>query len=370
MVALRRAVDRRRLDDLEQQADPGRPVQRRVGSGGEDARDELPRGRGGIRDAAHHDQIGQGRRRRHEGSDRRHRRACQGRAGRQERAHAQRHRGPRLRRRPLGAGLVRDQGQRRGRRATDRAGRPPRSSRRRRPTRDLRIEQFGDASVGKATRQVVRATTSSKAETMSLPITLLILFIAFGALVAAGVPAAARRSPRWSPRSACSPISHVVPGRRPDQPILIPLIGLAVGVDYSLFYLRREREERAARPRRACRAIAIAAATSGRAILISGFTVMAAMAGHVPRRRHDRSPRYAIGTILVVARRDARLADRAAGDRCPCSGDHVDKGRIRIPFLRRRKPRAARVARLVVHPRPRAAAPGARRPSPRSRCCS
>ena len=59
---------------------------------------------------------------------------------------------------------------------------------------------------------------------------------------------------------------------------LVLLIGLAVGVDYSLFYLKREREERAAgRSERA--ALEAAAATSGRSVLISGLTVMTAMAG-------------------------------------------------------------------------------------------
>ena len=58
----------------------------------------------------------------------------------------------------------------------------------------------------------------------------------------------------------------------------ILLIGLAVGVDYSLFYLKREREERAA-GKSAAAALEAAAATSGRAVLISGLTVMIAMAG-------------------------------------------------------------------------------------------
>ena len=56
------------------------------------------------------------------------------------------------------------------------------------------------------------------------------------------------------------------------------LVGLAVGVDYCLFYLRREREERAA-GRDAQTALRIAAATSGRAIVVSGITVCVAMAG-------------------------------------------------------------------------------------------
>ena len=59
---------------------------------------------------------------------------------------------------------------------------------------------------------------------------------------------------------------------------VVLLVGLAVGVDYSLFYIRREREERKA-GRSKAEALEIAAATSGRTVLISGLTVMTAMAG-------------------------------------------------------------------------------------------
>src|SRR6185436_2786748 len=59
---------------------------------------------------------------------------------------------------------------------------------------------------------------------------------------------------------------------------VVLLIGLAVGVDYTLFYIKREREERAA-GRGEEAALEAAASTSGRAVLISGLTVMVAMAG-------------------------------------------------------------------------------------------
>ena len=77
------------------------------------------------------------------------------------------------------------------------------------------------------------------------------------------------------------------------------LVGLAVGVDYTLFYLRREREERAAgRGERA--ALKAAAATSGRSVLISGATVMVAMAGMlVPGDPTFRS--LSMATMVVVA---------------------------------------------------------------------
>ena len=81
------------------------------------------------------------------------------------------------------------------------------------------------------------------------------------------------------------PISQIAPVEESINHVIL-LIGLAVGVDYSLFYLRRVREERAAgRTHEA--AIEAAAATSGRAVLVSGLTVMAADGGDVPRRRAD-----------------------------------------------------------------------------------
>ena len=126
---------------------------------------------------------------------------------------------------------------------------------------DLRIEQAGDASATKALNKSF-SDDFAKARTLSLPITLLILLVAFGALVAAGIPVLLadhrrrRRRSGWSPSSARSPPST----RSVSEPVL--LIGMAVGVDYSLFYMRREREERAAgRDEQA--ALEAAAATSG-----------------------------------------------------------------------------------------------------------
>ena len=110
---------------------------------------------------------------------------------------------------------------------------------------------------------------------------------------------------------------------RPAQPHLpgvdssinevILLIGLAVGVDYSMFYLRREREEReSGRSEEA--SLAAAAATSGRAVLVSGLTVMVAMAGHVPRPATPTFTSFATGTIIVVAVAVVGLVDGAARD--------------------------------------------------------
>ena len=112
------------------------------------------------------------------------------------------------------------------------------------------------------------------------------------------------------------------------------MIGLAVGVDYSLFYLRREREERAAGhdPRTS---LEIAAATSGRAVLISGLTVMVAMAGMFISG-DNAFISFAYGTMIVVA-----IAMFASLTVLPAMlawlGDRVEKGRL--PFIgRRRRP--------------------------------
>src|SRR5439155_16209995 len=80
---------------------------------------------------------------------------------------------------------------------------------------------------------------------------------------------------------------------------VILLIGLAVGVDYSMFYLRREREERE-RGTSEEASLAAAAATSGRAVLVSGFTVILAMAG-MYLAGAPTFESFATGTIIVVA---------------------------------------------------------------------
>ena len=112
------------------------------------------------------------------------------------------------------------------------------------------------------------------------------------------------------------------------------LIGLAVGVDYSMFYLRRNLEERTAgRDNRS--ALAVAAATSGRAVLVSGLTVMVAMAGmFLAGSSVFRS--FGMGTILVVA-----VAIVGSLTVLPAMiawlGDRVERGRIPIIAKRRQR---------------------------------
>jgi uncharacterized membrane protein YdfJ with MMPL/SSD domain len=193
------------------------------------------------------------------------------------------------------------------------------------------IGEFGDAS----SNNQVSASISSDFKTAlvtSLPITLVILLVAFGALVAAGVPLLLGLTAVIATIGLIGPISHL--GNGVDESIneVILLIGLAVGVDYSMFYLRREREERAA-GRSESASIAAAAATSGRAVMVSGFTVMIAMAGmYLAGAPTFQS--FATGTILVVA-----VAVVGSLTVLPAVlawlGDRVEKGRI--PFLSRRR---------------------------------
>ncbi len=160
------------------------------------------------------------------------------------------------------------------------------------------LGEFGDASTQQQINKVVQ-DDFAKALKTSLPVTLIILLFAFGALVAAGVPLLLALTAVTATIGIMGPLSHVIGGVDNSINEVILLIGLAVGVDYSMFYLRREREEReSGRSEEA--SLAAAAATSGRAVLVSGITVMIAMAGmYLAGTPTFQS--FATGTILVVA---------------------------------------------------------------------
>src|SRR5438034_1781702 len=138
------------------------------------------------------------------------------------------------------------------------------------------IGEFGEASAAKAV-DTAFANDLKSAGVFSIPLTLIILVVAFGALVAAGIPLLLALTAVFATFGLVALPSHLLPLAQEAFAVVL-LVGLAVGVDYSLFYLRREREERAAgRSERA--ALGAAAATSGRSVMISGLTVMVAMAG-------------------------------------------------------------------------------------------
>jgi len=198
----------------------------------------------------------------------------------------------------------------------------------------IRIEQFGEASANKALNKLFESDFQ-KAERTSLPLTLAILLVAFGALVAAGIPLLLGLTAVVATLGMVAPISRLVPFDQTASSVIL-LIGLAVGVDYSMFYLRRKLEERNA-GRDNADALAVAAATSGRAVLTSGLIVLIAMsgmllAGNVVFRS------FAIGTMLVVA-----VAMLGSMTVLPAAlamlGDRVERGRM--PVIARRRHRDA-----------------------------
>ena len=160
----------------------------------------------------------------------------------------------------------------------------------------LTVVEAGRASTD-AVGNALMDSDFRQAEMTSVPITLILLLAVFGALIAAGIPVVLAGSVVIATISLLAVLGRWLPiGSATSQVVLI--LGMAVGVDYSLFYLRREREERAA-GKTFGEALRIAAATSGRAIVISGVTVMISLAG-LFLTGVDLFTGMAFGTIIVV----------------------------------------------------------------------
>ncbi|MEZ3179131.1 MMPL family transporter [Streptomyces pimonensis] len=194
----------------------------------------------------------------------------------------------------------------------------------------LRIEEIGGASMMK-TFDDAFGDDFKKAEYSAVPVALGILLIAFGALVAALLPVVLAITAIMATMGLMGLVSHLQPMSETANSVML-LVGLAVGVDYCLFYLRREREERAA-GRDAQTALRIAAATSGRAIVVSGVTVCVAMAGMLFTGLAEFEA-MGLASLMVVA-----VAMVGSVTVLPALlsllGERVEKGRL--PFLRRRR---------------------------------
>ena len=161
----------------------------------------------------------------------------------------------------------------------------------------VRVEQFGEASATKAIA-AQDAKDGKKAHLVSYSILLLILLAAFGAVVAAGLPLVLGATAVAATVGLLGPVSRLY-SLPADVAELVAIIGLAVGVDYAMFYARRVMEERD-RGLSVEAAVERAAATSGRAVLISGLTVMTAMAGLL-FSGNAIFVGFGVGTMLVVA---------------------------------------------------------------------
>ncbi|HWF81572.1 MAG TPA: MMPL family transporter [Streptosporangiaceae bacterium] len=214
----------------------------------------------------------------------------------------------------------------------------------------LVVAEAGDASVDRAATALL-GQDFHQAETTSIPLTLLLLLIVFGALIAASIPVILAGTAVTATVSLLTIPSRWLPiGQSTSEVVLI--IGMAVGIDYTLFYLRREREERSAGAS-FHDALRTAAATSGRAIVVSGLTVMISLAGLL-FTGIDMFTGFAIGTMTVVG-----VAVVGSLTALPAVlsllGPWADRGRI--PFLGKARTRADRsrlwgalVTRVVRRP--------------------
>jgi uncharacterized membrane protein YdfJ with MMPL/SSD domain len=184
------------------------------------------------------------------------------------------------------------------------------------------VAEFGDASSALELNKTINSGLS-RAERLSLPITFVVLLVAFGTFVAAGLPVLLAFSAVLASGGLAALASHFVHASDATSSVML-LMGMAVGVDYSLFYLKREREERRAGH---TDSLERAAATSGRAVLASGITVLIAMGGMLLSGTKVFNS-IGIGAMLVVL-----VAMLGSLTVLPALlgklGDKVDKGRVR-----------------------------------------
>jgi RND superfamily putative drug exporter len=200
---------------------------------------------------------------------------------------------------------------------------------------DLVVQEAGQASTSRVANALL-GQDFRKSEWTSIPLTLVLLLAVFGALIAAGIPVLLAGTAVITAVSLLGIAGQWLPvGSGTSELVLV--IGMAVGIDYSLFYLRREREERM-KGHSDADVVGIAAGTSGRAILVSGLTVMIALGG-LFLTGIDMFTGIAFGTIMVVG-----VAVLGSLFFLPALlswlGPWAD--RLQLPFLGRR----------LTHPRP------------------
>ena len=206
------------------------------------------------------------------------------------------------------------------------------------------VEELGSVTTERDTSAAFNSMLA-KAGMIAIPLTLVILLLVFGSVVAAAVPLLLAITAVFTTTALIAIPSQFIPVDESIAEVIL-LIGLAVGIDYSLFYLRREREERAA-GRSEGAALEAAAATSGRAVLISGVTVLIAMGGMF--FSGDKTfMSFSIGTMMVVA-----VAMIGSLTVLPALlsklGDRVEKGRVPFVHRLRRKDGDSRVWGAILN---------------------
>jgi RND superfamily putative drug exporter len=190
----------------------------------------------------------------------------------------------------------------------------------------ITIEETGDITASDASDKS-KSDDLSRAGILSVPVSLAVLLFAFGAIMAAVVPVVLALTAVAAAFGLIGPISQAIPIDDSVETVLV-LVGMAVGVDYALFYVMRSREERR-RGRLPHEALERTVRTSGRTVLISGMTVIIAMAAMFLIRAKVFDS-LAIATITVVACAVAGSVTVLPG-LLELLGPRIDRGRI--PFL-------------------------------------
>ncbi len=199
----------------------------------------------------------------------------------------------------------------------------------------ITIEETGDITASDA-RDTQVNDDLRRAEVLSIPVTLLVLLFAFGAVVAAAVPVLLALTAVAAAFGLLGPISQAFPIQDAVKTVLV-LIGMAVGVDYALFYVIRSREER----RKGCAshdALETTARTSGRTVLVSGTTVAIAMAAMflIRAKVFDSLAAATIAVVLCAVVGSVTVLPAVL----ELLGTKIDRGRI--PFLPHLEAQSAR----------------------------
>ena len=190
---------------------------------------------------------------------------------------------------------------------------------------ELTIAETGDISADQARNRTVNRDLH-RAELLSIPVTLVVLLFAFGALTAALVPVLLALTAVAAGLGLLGPLSQLFPVQDSAKTVVL-LIGMAVGVDYALFFVVRSRAERR-RGAAVDQALETTLRTSGRAVVVSGATVAIAMSGMYIVGVKTLSG-IATAAIAVIA-----CAVLAAVTALPATlrllGPRIDRGRIPI----------------------------------------
>lgn len=160
----------------------------------------------------------------------------------------------------------------------------------------IQVYMFGNASVNSTFAELAESDLLT-GESIGIGVALIILAIVFGAVVAAFIPIILAIVAVIT-AVGISMITGQIMELNEFVPNIVTMMGLAVGIDYSLFVLSRYREERT-RGLDKQSAIEASSATAGRAVVFSGFTVVIALLGMliIPERIFQA---FGVGAITVV----------------------------------------------------------------------